>query len=298
MQHYGKSAFFLPTFCTGLPNSVRHFLLDEWATCPDWRSTSPGASATEPAGKRPSVALRPFHHRVSRMTQPGTALITGAAVRIGRALALDLAAQGWAVGLHCRRSSSLAAELAAELEEKIRASGGKAAVLPADLTDAAAPGHLLDACVSALGAPTLLINNAAMFVGDEVATLDPALWDAQLAVNLRAPVFLAKAFAAQLPAGASGNVINIIDQRVWKPTPRYFSYTASKAGPVGRNAHAGPGARPAHPRQRHRARPRAAQLAPDGGGVPGPVRGHHPRPRHDARGDRRRPSASSLTPRP
>ena len=101
-------------------------------------------------------------------------------------------------------------------------------MLPADLTDAAAPAHLLDACVSELGAPTLLVNNAAMFVGDEVATLDPALWDAQLAVNLRAPVFLAKAFAAKLPTGASGNVINIIDQRVWKPTPRYFSYTASK----------------------------------------------------------------------
>jgi NAD(P)-dependent dehydrogenase (short-subunit alcohol dehydrogenase family) len=67
-----------------------------------------------------------------------------------------------------------------------------------------------------------------MFVGDEVATLDPAQWDAQLAVNLRAPVFLAKAFAAGLPSGATGNVINIIDQRVWKPTPCYVSYAASK----------------------------------------------------------------------
>jgi NAD(P)-dependent dehydrogenase (short-subunit alcohol dehydrogenase family) len=158
------------------------------------------------------------------MTQPGIALITGAAVRIGQALALDLATHGWKIALHCRRSTPQASELA----DKIRRSGGAAAVLPADLTDAAAPAHLLDACVSTLGAPTLLVNNAAMFVDDEVATLDPALWDAQLAVNLRAPVFLAKAFAARLPAGASGNVINIIDQRVWKPTPRYFSYTASK----------------------------------------------------------------------
>jgi NAD(P)-dependent dehydrogenase (short-subunit alcohol dehydrogenase family) len=158
------------------------------------------------------------------MTRPPIALITGAALRIGQALALDLATHGWKVGLHCRRSTSQAFDLV----EKISALGGEAAVLPADLTDAAAPAHLLDACISALGVPTLLINNAAMFVGDEVATLDPALWDAQLAVNLRAPVFLAKAFAAQLPAGASGNVINIIDQRVWKPTPRYFSYTASK----------------------------------------------------------------------
>ena len=161
-------------------------------------------------------------------------------------------------------------------------------MLPADLTDAAAPAHLLDACISALGAPTLLINNAAMFVGDEVATLDPALWDAQLAVNLRAPVFLAKAFAAQLPAGASGNVINIIDQRVWKPTPRYFSYTASKLALWGATRTL---AQALAPRIRVNAigpGPGAAQRAPDGGGVPRPVRGHHPRPRHDARGDRRR----------
>ena len=158
------------------------------------------------------------------MTEPGTALITGAAVRIGQALALDLATHGWKVGLHCRHSTLQASELA----ETIAALGGEAAVLPADLTDAAAPAHLLRTCVSALGSPTLLINNAAMFVGDEVATLNAAQWDAQLAVNLRAPVFLAQAFAAQLPAGALGNIVNIVDQRVWKPTPRYFSYTASK----------------------------------------------------------------------
>ena len=158
------------------------------------------------------------------MSRAGIALITGAAVRIGRALALDLATQGWGVGLHCRGSVGQAEELAGQ----IRREGGTAAVLPADLTDDAAPAHLVRACKSALGAPTLLVNNAAMFLDDEIADLDPAQWNAQLAVNLRAPVFLAKALAAGLPAGATGNIINIIDQRVWKPTPRYFSYTASK----------------------------------------------------------------------
>jgi NAD(P)-dependent dehydrogenase (short-subunit alcohol dehydrogenase family) len=158
------------------------------------------------------------------MAQPGIALITGAAVRIGRALALDLATHGWQVGVHCHGSVKQANELA----EKIRVEGGAAAVLPADLTDPAAPAHLLRACVSALGLPTLLVNNAAMFRDDDIATLEPAQWDAQFAVNLRAPILLAKAFAAALPEGASGNIINIIDQRVWKPTPRYFSYTASK----------------------------------------------------------------------
>ena len=158
------------------------------------------------------------------MSEPRIALITGAAVRIGRALALDLATHGWRVGLHCHSSVARAEELA----EQIRREGGAAAVLPADLMDGASPAHLVRACTSALGMPTLLINNAAMFLGDEIADLDQAQWDAQLAVNLRAPVFLAKALAAELPASATGNVINIIDQRVWKPTPRYFSYTASK----------------------------------------------------------------------
>lgn len=158
------------------------------------------------------------------MREPGIALITGAAVRIGRALALDLATRGWRVGLHCHGSVAQAEDLA----EKIRSDGGAAAVLPADLMDGASPAHLVRACVSALGIPTLLVNNAALFLSDEVADLDQVQWDAQFAVNVRAPVFLAKAFAAELPADATGNVINIIDQRVWKPTPRYFSYTASK----------------------------------------------------------------------
>lgn len=103
-------------------------------------------------------------------------------------------------------------------------------MLAADLADAAAVARLIPGCAAALGAPRCLINNAAMFVYDDVASLSSELWDRQLAVNLKAPVFLAKAFAAHLPRGASGNVINMIDQRVWKPTPLFFSYAASKAG--------------------------------------------------------------------
>ena len=153
-------------------------------------------------------------------------LITGAAQRIGRALALDLASHGWRVGLHCHRSTEQAGKLAA----MIRAGGGAAEVLQADLSLAAEVERLVPACAAALGAPTCLINNAALFHQDDITTLEPAVWDAQLAVNLKAPVLLAKAFAAHLPKGADGNIINIIDQRVWRPTPRYFSYAASKAG--------------------------------------------------------------------
>ena len=153
-----------------------------------------------------------------------TALITGAAKRIGRVLALDLAAHGWQVGLHCRSSLAEAEQLAGEIGDR----GGKAAVLQADLANADEVKRLVDQCAARLGSLTCLINNASMFVYDDLATLDARVWDAQLAVNLKAPVFLAKAFAASLPTGASGNVINMIDQRVWKPTPHFFSYAASK----------------------------------------------------------------------
>jgi NAD(P)-dependent dehydrogenase (short-subunit alcohol dehydrogenase family) len=156
-----------------------------------------------------------------------TALITGAGQRIGRTLALDFAAWGWKVGLHCHTSRPETEQLAAE----IKAGGGTAAVLAADLTIAGAVEALIPKCADALGAsPSCLVNNAAMFVYDEITMLTPALWDAQLAVNLRAPALLAKAFAAHLPAGTNGNIINMIDQRVWKPTPHYFSYATSKAG--------------------------------------------------------------------
>lgn len=155
-----------------------------------------------------------------------TALITGAARRIGRVLALDFAAHGWQVGLHCNASQAGAEALAGE----IVAAGGRAAVLRADLTHRREVEGLVGACAAALAPPTCLLNNAAMFIYDEIASLDADVWDAQLAVNLKAPVLLSKAFAAGLPAGASGVIINMIDQRVWKPTPRFFSYAVSKAG--------------------------------------------------------------------
>jgi NAD(P)-dependent dehydrogenase (short-subunit alcohol dehydrogenase family) len=151
-------------------------------------------------------------------------LITGAAKRIGRTLALHLAARGWRIGVHCHGSLGEADELVAQIAR----AGGAAAVLRADLAQAASVARLVPDCRAALGAPTCLINNAAMFVEDEVRTLSSALWDTQLAVNLKAPVFLAQAFAAALPQDASGTIINIVDQRVWRPTPRFFSYGASK----------------------------------------------------------------------
>lgn len=154
------------------------------------------------------------------------ALITGAARRIGRAIALDLAANGWTVGIHYRRSRAEAEHLVAE----IAATGGRALALPGDLADPNDLGALVPRCAEALGPPTCLVNNASEFQIDTVATTSFESWDNHLDINLKAPVFLAKSLFLHLPPQAQGNVINIIDQRVWKLTPDFFSYTISKAG--------------------------------------------------------------------
>ena len=159
------------------------------------------------------------------MTQ-GKVLITGAATRIGRAIALALGAAGWGVVVHHNRSKSAADEVVAEIEKR----GSRAIPLAADLTDPRQTSDLVAAATKALGSIDCLINNAALFEGDNIETLDRESWGAHLSVNLTAPLMLTQAFAGQLAANAEGNVINIIDQRVWNPTPHFISYTLSKAG--------------------------------------------------------------------
>lgn len=155
-----------------------------------------------------------------------TALVTGAARRIGRAIALSLAEQGWQVAVHHHRS----AEEAEALVRAIRDSGSHAVALACDLSSAEEVELLIPRCAEALAAPTCLINNASEFLLDTAQTMTASTWDRHMQVNLRAPVLLARALAAGLPDGAEGNVVNIIDQRVWKLTPEFFSYTISKAG--------------------------------------------------------------------
>ncbi|QFR32893.1 SDR family oxidoreductase [Ancylobacter sp. TS-1] len=152
------------------------------------------------------------------------ALVTGGAVRIGRAIARRLAAEGYDIVLHVRRAGPAADEARAELE----AAGARVAVVTAELSDPQAVAGVVPAAVAALGPLELLVNNASEFHPDSAGRLDTALWDRHFAINLRAPVFLAEAFAAQLPDGARGAVVNIIDQRVLKPTPAYFSYSVAK----------------------------------------------------------------------
>ncbi len=155
----------------------------------------------------------------------GTVLITGAARRIGRHMALDLADKGWAVAAHYNTSADDADELVAEIE----ARGGRAVAVQGDLSLSGVPEQIVARSAEALGPLTCLINNASRFEPDEAETMTQESWDLHQNTNLRAPVFLAQAFVAQFPGGAHGNIVNLIDQCVLKLNPTYFSYTASKS---------------------------------------------------------------------
>lgn len=183
---------------------------------------SSDASTPLPSPKRRSGAAQAGHP----VAAPCTALVTGAAHRIGRAIARALADDGWAVAVHYNDSAEAAARLVAEIE----AAGGRAAALRADLADEAETRVLIDRTADALGPVRLLVNNAAVFERDEAATVTRASWDRHLETNLRAPFVLMQRFAALLPPEGEGNIINLIDQRVWNLTPHFVSYTLSKAG--------------------------------------------------------------------
>ena len=155
-----------------------------------------------------------------------TALITGSAKRIGRQLALDLADAGYDIAVHCNASRDEAEEVAV----LIRGKGRRAVVVQGDLALVETPDRLIAEATAGLGGLTLLVNNASIFEPDEVGSITADSWAKHQDTNLRSPVLLAQAFAKVLPDGAHGNIINIIDQRVWKLNPKFFSYTNSKAG--------------------------------------------------------------------
>jgi NAD(P)-dependent dehydrogenase (short-subunit alcohol dehydrogenase family) len=153
------------------------------------------------------------------------ALVTGSARRIGRRIALDLAAGGWDMAVHCNASRAEADDVAAE----IIGMGRRAVVVEGDLADASVPDRLIAEAGAALGGLCCLVNNASIFEPDEAGSITSASWARHMDINLRAPVFLSQAFARALPTGENGNIISIIDQRVWKLNPRFFSYTTSKS---------------------------------------------------------------------
>ncbi len=163
------------------------------------------------------------------------ALVTGAAKRLGRAMALYLASRGYDVAVHYAGSADEAEATVAE----IRAMGRVAVAVQADLLDEAATTALVLRAAEALGGPlTLLVNNASIFEYDTIATATAESWKRAIGSNLRAPFLLTQAFAAQAPeaehvAGeprARSLIVNMIDQRVLKLTPEFMSYTVAKMG--------------------------------------------------------------------
>lgn len=154
------------------------------------------------------------------------ALVTGAPRRIGRAIAMRLTEDGFDIALHASpRSRNDVSALAAELAQK----GVRTHSLIADLGDPQTPAHLLADAEAALGPLSLLVNNASVFEPDMPDTLEVERWDRHFAVNLRAPVMLSAEFARRLGSQRQGSVVNIVDQRVLRLNPRYFSYTLAKS---------------------------------------------------------------------
>jgi len=152
----------------------------------------------------------------SEFEGPRTAVVTGAAKRIGAEIARALAADGWHVLIHCHRSRAEAEALAAEL--------GHASVVASDLADPEAPARIVGA-LEGLPPARLLVNNASIFAYDAAHDFTAQGWDAHLAVNLRAPLLLAQALSDRVRL-----VVNLLDAKLAAPNPDFFSYTVSKAG--------------------------------------------------------------------
>jgi NAD(P)-dependent dehydrogenase (short-subunit alcohol dehydrogenase family) len=150
------------------------------------------------------------------------ALVTGAARRLGRTLAVFAARAGYHVVVHHR----VGAVEAEETSRLVRETGRQAVTIEGDLAD---PGSIAPIIAAAPGPLALLVNCASIYGDDTIATLTAGSLDDHWSVNLRAPVLLSQAFAAALPQEHQGLIVNIIDQRVWRLTPLNFSYTLSKA---------------------------------------------------------------------
>lgn len=159
-------------------------------------------------------------------TSDRTALVTGSAKRLGRAIASCLAEDGFDLALHYNRSG----DEADGLRNDIEAMGRRAVTVAGDLTDPEEAASIVGAAQSQLGPLTLLVNNASLFEQDSLEGLTLQSYRRLTDVNLTAPIFLMQAFARQqnLPAGAS--IINLLDQQMAAPSPAFFSYAVAKIG--------------------------------------------------------------------
>ena len=153
-------------------------------------------------------------------------LITGAATRVGKAMALHFAEKGWNIALHYFRSSSKAKELKKIIEQ----NWVKVALIKADLKNSKQVEKIVPLAKKKLGAIDCLINNAALFEKDDISNFTTKSWNDHFNINLLAPTILTKQFVKQASKKTVSNIINIIDQRIFNLTPFFMSYTISKSG--------------------------------------------------------------------
>ncbi|NDH62171.1 MAG: SDR family oxidoreductase [Alphaproteobacteria bacterium] len=154
------------------------------------------------------------------------ALITGAGLRIGRAIALALAADGYFVFVHYNRSAAGAHATVAS----IAAAGGRAKAVRADLASARQAAALVGKCKARGVRLTCLVNNASLFKLDRAPTATAVDFDRHMAINLRAPMLLSQALARQLPPEETGVIVNVLDQKLFNLNPDFLTYTLSKVG--------------------------------------------------------------------
>jgi NAD(P)-dependent dehydrogenase (short-subunit alcohol dehydrogenase family) len=158
-----------------------------------------------------------------------TVLVTGGAKRIGAAIARGLAEDGWNVCVHYQNSETEALQLARSLTQ----AGHRGFAVKADLSSRTDIELLIPRCIEQTGRLDCLINNAARFAYDNLATVSWESWHAHLEPNLTAPLFLSKSFASSLPPGREGVIINMLDQKVFNLNPDFLSYTLSKVALAG-----------------------------------------------------------------
>lgn len=158
--------------------------------------------------------------------QSSAVLITGAAKRLGRAIALDLAASGWPVVIHYNESKTAACRL----KDEIEAAGGRAEIVQADLSIADESFNLIQRAENLIGPIGVLVNNASVFEWDDLTTATSSSFEHHMEVHLKSPLLLCQHFADRLPDRAGGSILNVIDSRVLNPSPRHLTYTLSKTG--------------------------------------------------------------------
>ena len=159
----------------------------------------------------------------------GAILVTGGAKRIGRAISLSLARSGYDVVIHHRNSPDEAENTAA----KIHAIGSSAMCIQADLSASSSVHNLIAVSIKKFGSLQGIVNNASMFVHDDIDSINSDNWDSHMDVNAKAPMLLIQALKSSLPDRGNASVVNVLDQKVFEPNPDYLSYTASRYALLG-----------------------------------------------------------------